>query len=93
MSAVCRPFGSHCRVYIANTATFGMLTTRLYLTILFAYSKNRQKHENSDQHKKNVDRYLSNQRVARERQVSRQKEVERAIQKAERVSVTMCFEE
>ena len=53
--------------------------------IWLRYAYNRQRHESSEQHQKNVDRYLSRQKVAKERAAAQEKEVDRIVKQAEDV--------
>lgn len=55
------------------------------IVFVFLKFQNIQKHESSEIHRINVDRYLTKQKVTREREAAREKEVEKIIKKAENV--------
>ncbi|KAM7458382.1 hypothetical protein BLSTO_00850 [Blastocystis sp. subtype 1] len=46
---------------------------------------NRQRHESSEQHQQNVEKYLARQKSAKERVAAQEKEVNRVLKQAEDV--------
>lgn len=77
--------GNHYLDTTVSTAISGVWTTRSYNRFIFLRFQNIQKHESSEIHRINVDRYLTKQKVTREREATREKEVEKIIKKAENV--------
>ena len=59
----------------------------VFLLYLSLFQQNIQKHESSEIHRANLDRYLTKQKITREREAAREKEVEKIIKKAESVLV------
>lgn len=67
------------------TVIIGASTIRLYAIGSVLHSKNRDNHENSERHKENVERFLSNQKAEKERKAAHEREVERVLKRAEQV--------